>query len=335
MKRKAGRASLIIFSILLLNIAIVFNVHAVQLINADTEKNVIIVDITGEGDYSSIQDAINNAQKGSKIYIKKGEYCEIIYIRKQIELVGEDKDLTLINPISETNKFAMYVGTENVIIKNLSIKNRGPGQYSSAIRITASNTEIFNCNIIDTPIGIAIWTSRNIIKNCYFSGCKDEGIALLGSSYSDCSNNKIKNCIFEKNCDGIELQYSSRNIIDNCKFYDNTHSGIDAIASSNNENIISNCKIYNNDVYGIYLASSSHNQIIDNIISNNKDGNIVMNKNSQNNEIKNTVYSEVDNEEEKELDSHIRLNSLMIIFLQRFSRLKSLLSSTFNLYLHF
>jgi len=330
MKRKAGRASLILFSILLLNIAIIFNAHAVELINSDTEKNVIVVDINGEGDYSSIQDAINNEQKGSLIYIKKGEYCEIIDIRKQIELIGEDKELTLINPISETNKYAIYVGTENVIIKDLSIKNRGPGQYSSAIRITASNTEIYNCNLIDTPVGISIWTSDNIIENCYFSGCRDEGIALLGTSYSDCSNNKIKNCIFEKNCDGIELQFSSKNIIDNCEFYYNTHSGIDAIASSNDENIISNCEIYNNDVYGIYLTSSSYNQITDCIISNNKDGNIVMNKNSHNNEIKNIVYSEVDNEEDKEVDSHIRLNPFIIIFLQRFSRLKYMLSSTFN-----
>jgi len=333
MKRKAGRKYLIIFSILLLNIAIVYNAHAIEFINTDTKKNVIIVDINGEGDYNSIQDAINIAQKGSLIYIKKGEYCEIIDIRKQIELIGEDKDLTLINPISEINKFAIYVGTENVIIKNLSIKNSGPGQYSSAIRITSSNTEIFNCNLINTPIGISIWTSDNIIENCYFSGCKDEGIALLGTSYSDCINNEITNCIFEKNCDGIELQYSSRNIIDNCLFYDNTHSGIDAIASSNNENIISNCEIYNNEVYGIYLASSSHNQIKDCIISNNKDGNIVMNENSHSNEIKNIVYSEVENEEEKGVDSLIRLNPFYKIFLQRFSRLISMLRS--NFYLHF
>jgi parallel beta-helix repeat protein len=335
MKRKAGKASQLLFTILLIDILIVFNVQAVQLVNKVNEKNVIIVDINGKGDYFSIQDAINNAQKGSKIYITKGEYREILDIRKQIELIGEDKDLTLINPFSKTNKFAIHIGAENVKIKDLSIKNRGPGLYSSAIRITASNTEIYDCNIIDTPVGIAIWTSDNIIENCYFKGCKDEGIALIGTSYSDCINNEITNCIFEKNCDGIELQYSSRNIIDNCEFYDNTHSGIDAIASSNNENIITNCEIYNNDVYGIYLASSSHNQIKDCIISNNKDGNIVINKNSHSNEIKNIVYSEVVNEEEKEVDSHSRLNPFSIIFLQRFSRLISMLRSNFNFYLHF
>ena len=103
MNWKAGKASLLLFTLLFLDIFIVFNVQGVQLVNTVTEKNVIIVDIKGKGDYSSIQEAINDAQKGSKIYITKGEYCEILDIRKQIELIGEDKDLTLINPISKTN----------------------------------------------------------------------------------------------------------------------------------------------------------------------------------------------------------------------------------------
>jgi parallel beta-helix repeat protein len=335
MKRRERIVSLALFTIILLNFTIVLNTQAEQILIADSENYQIIVDINGEGDYDSIQDAINNAQAGSKIYIKKGEYPEIINIRKQIELIGEDRDLTLISPISETNKFAIFLGAENSIIRDLSIKNRGPGLYASAVRITASNTEIYNCNILDTPVGIAIWTSNNIIDNCYFSGCKDEGIALLGTSYSDCSNNKITNCIFEKNCDGIELQYSSRNTIENCEFYNNTHSGIDAIASSNDKNIISNCEIYNNDAYGIYLASSSNNQIIDCIISDNKDGNIVMKKNSHNNEIINTESNKIENKENKEDDSTRQLNPFMIIFLQRFSRLKSILNSTFNLNLRF
>jgi len=127
--------------------------------------------------------------------------------------------------------------------------------------------------------------SDNIIDNCNFWRCKDEAIALIGSTYSDCNNNKITNCVFRENCDGIELQYSSSNTISDCEFYDNTHTGIDAIASSNNNNIISDCKIYKNEVHGIYFSASSNNQIIDCSISDNEDGNVVNNKGSINNQI--------------------------------------------------
>jgi parallel beta-helix repeat protein len=332
MKRAIRIVSLTLLTAILLNLTVVMNVQAEQITLTNNEKNTIIVDINEDGDYKSIQEAINNAQPGSKIYIKKGEYCEIINIKKQIELIGEDKEHTLINPVSESNKFAINLGAPNAKIRDLSIKNRGPGLYTSGVRITASSTEIDNCKIYDTPVGIAIWTSDNIIKDCYFKGCKDEGIALLGTSYSDCNNNKIINSVFQENCDGIELQYSSRNTIDNCEFYDNTHSGIDAIASSNDENIISNCEIYNNEAQGVYLASSSDNQIIDCLISDNKNGNVVMSKNSYNNEI---TYTDSNNIDDEEVYSTGQLNAYMKIFLKKFSRLRSILSSAFDLNLRF
>lgn len=254
----------------------------------DNSESYIIVNQTGAGHFTTIQSAINNVLEGSTILIKSGIYSEIIEIKKKITIIGEDKLNTVINPISKENKYAIKLGAPEATIKNLSITNRAPGIYTTGVHISASGTQVLNCDIYDMPIGIAIWTSNNNINNCNFWGCEDEGIALLGSSYSDCNNNKITNCIFYDNCDGVELQHSSNNIISDCKFYDNTHTGIDAIASSNNENIISNCEIYNNKVNGIYLSSSSDNQIIDCSLSNNRDGDIMNTGSSYNNEIINS-----------------------------------------------
>jgi parallel beta-helix repeat protein len=295
MKRRIKITIISIIIFLLIGLTIVTSIQAIQIANSNEEKNVIVVDINGRGDYRSIQNAINNAESGSTIFVKAGEYKEIITLKKPISLLGEDKDSTLINPISEKNKFAICLGASGIKIQNFGIKNGAPGLYASAIRITSSNIEIQNCNIFDTPVGIIIWTSNNIIDNCVFWGCEDEGIALIGTSYSDCKNNKIKNCIFRDNCDGVELQYSSKNIISNCDFYDNNHTGIDAIASSNNENIITNCRIYNNKVNGIYFSSSSDNEVNDCLIYENDNGNIVSNGDSINNQISSNGYSEPEN----------------------------------------
>ena len=290
------------------------NAQAEQTVLTNNGGQIIIVDQNGEGDYRTIQDAVNNAQIGSTVYVKKGEYVEIIDIKKRINLVGEDKDSTLINPISEKNKYAICLGAPGVTISHLSIKNGAPGLYSSGVRITSSGTEIRDCNIYDTPVGIVIWTSNNIVDNCNFWGCKDEGIALIGTEYSDCNNNEITNCVFRENCDGIELQYSSNNIITNCDFYDNTHTGIDAIASSNNENIISKCRIYNNEVHGIYLSSSSENQIEDCFIYDNDDGNIVLNECPDDNH----MTSNFDSSSE---GGRLTIRDLFHYFLSRSSRL--------------
>ena len=227
----------------------------------DDSADKIIVDKNDDTHYKSIQKAIDHAQSGSTIYVKEGEYSEIVNINKKIHLIGEGRDKTLINPESQKNKYAVGIRAAGVKLSGFGITNKGPGLYTTGIRICSSQTEIEDCNIFDTPVGIAIWSSENTISNCEFWGCKDEGIVFLGSSSNECNNNVVTNCTFYDNCDGIELQYSSNNTISHCEFYDNTHAGIDAIGSSNNNNIISNCDIYDNEVFGIYISRSSGNQI--------------------------------------------------------------------------
>ena len=289
MRRKALGTVVLLVILIFAEINIIATIHAENIPLENNLKQSIIVSKNGDGDYTTIQEAVDNAPEGSIVYVKKGSYSEIINIKKELSLIGEDKANTVINPISEKNKYAICLGAPGSIIKNFSITNGASGLYTTGIRISALKTEIYNCNIYDTPVGIASWNSDGIINNCTFWGCEDEGIALIGNSLSNCNRNQITNCIFYENCDGIELQYSSNNTISDCEFYENTHTGIDAIASSNNNNTISNCKIYNNEVHGIYLSASSDNKILDCSISKNNDGNIIMNEYSRNNEIKTSV----------------------------------------------
>jgi len=304
MSGRIKKTMITIAVLIILQISFVFLVKS-DTINQTKDISLIVVDKNGNGEYTSIQEAINNANPGSTIYVKNGEYPEIIQIKKTIQLVGEDKDNTLINPISEENKYAIYAGAPNIKIKNIGITNGAPGLYSQGIKISSKNIEIDNCKIFNTKVGIAIWTNENKIYNSVFYGCKDEGIALLGSSKNPCNNNLISDCIFYNNCDGIELQYSSYNKILNCKFYNNTHTGIDAIASDNNENVISNCEILNNRVNGIYLSSSDNNKIIDCNIKDNTYGDIIINKYSENNEI-------IQNEKSEEKTQDISKTGLII-----------------------
>jgi len=322
MKRALRPTALLLIIVLILNLFVIINIGAISI----AQPNIISVDINKKEAYSSIQEAINNAEEGSTIHIKSGIYTEVLNIKKKITLLGENKEKTIINPISEKNKYGIRLGSPDIIIKNLTISNGGPGLYTTGIKVVASNVRVEDCNIFDTPVGIVIFTSNNTIKNCEFWGCRDEGIALIGTPYSECHRNEIINCKFYNNCDGIELQYSSENLIINCEFFDNTHSGIDAISSSNDRNQIINCKIYNNEVHGIYLHSSSYNIINNCMISNNKDGDIVEVKNSINNEITNTFDEQVENNIRQTLINFLRF------FQQRYTKARIIIESIFYTY---
>jgi nitrous oxidase accessory protein len=294
MQRKSREAIAIITILLISQLLFTTTIQSEKITVKKSNPQEIIVDINGTGHYTTIQDALDNSEENQIIYVKKGTYPEILNIRQTVKIVGEEN--TVINPISEKNKYAIRLGAPNIYIKNLIVTNGAPGLYTTALRISSSNNTIKNSVFSDCPIGILVWTSNNKIENCTFKNSQDEGIALLGSKFSKCENNTIKNCVFSNNCDGIELQYSSYNKIIKCEFFENTHSGIDAIAESNNNNLITECKIYNNTVHGIYLSSSSNNTIEKSQIYENKDGNIYLYGASIDNNIKNdNIFTKSEN----------------------------------------
>ena len=298
MKGKIRSVAIYLTFILLMTL---FQMETLASTNTITKENInktIFVNQEGTGDFNTISEALTYAKSGDTIIIQNGTYPEILNIKNNVDIRGEYKFKTIINPISEKNKYAIRLGAEGASLQNLVIKNDAPGLYTTGIKITYEYSLVKDCIIYDTPVGIAIWTSFNKIINCTFYGCDDEGIALLGSDYSNCDNNLISKCVFYYNCDGIELQHSMKNIIADCEFFNNTHTGIDAISSKNNNNIIKSCKITNNKVHGIYFSSSSNNSIIDCEIMNNKDGNLINSRNSDSNII---IFSEISYENENNL----------------------------------
>ena len=212
-------------------------------------------------DITSLQDAINQATPEATIQLPAGTFNEILTIDKPLHLKGQGATQTILCPTSPANGYAVRIIAEGVTLSDLAISNLGPGLYTTAVKISAANTTIHNCTFHDTPIGIAVWRSYNTISGCQFRGCGDEGIVLFGTSTTPCTNTKITSCVFSENCDGIELQYATYNLITSCSFIQNSHAGIDAIASNNNNNIISYCTFINNQAFGLYLTRSSHNVI--------------------------------------------------------------------------
>jgi parallel beta-helix repeat protein len=210
---------------------------------------------------TSLQEMINHAEPGATILLPSGTYTEVLIINKPIHIIGEETTPTILNPTSSTNGYAIQITAEGVTLSNLDIMNQATGLYTTGVKISASNTTIENCSFHDTPIGIAIWSAHNTISHCVFQGCDDEGIVLLGTSTPACTDNTIISCLFSENCDGIELQYATHNQINSCGFIRNTHAGIDAIESNNDNNIISECTFTDNGVFGLYLARSSQNLI--------------------------------------------------------------------------
>lgn len=262
----------------------------------ETNRSIIIyVDDDGGADYTNIQDAINSVIDGDTIFVYNGIYYENIILNKSINLIGENKETTIIN--GNSVKDVITVSSENIIIKDFSIQNSGNSGRDAGIEIRSNHTTITNNIFYNNTVGIYAYCSNynNFSENIFILN-NDYGVFL---HYSD--NNKISRNNFTQNRWGLYLIYSNLNSILNNSIYNNSHNGIWISRISNNNTIYQNI-IKSNDKFGLYIYRSNNNNISMNEISSNLIGVHIFwsydNKILKNNFIKNTrdaTFIESDN----------------------------------------
>jgi parallel beta-helix repeat protein len=216
-----------------------------------SEGNILFVGGNGPGNYSIIQDAINDATDGDTVFVYSysSPYDECLEINRRISLIGEDKDSTII--IGDCIETIVSVGASQVTISGFTIKRNESKKYPYyGIYIERSGSTICGNIISDVETGMAVGSDRNVITDNDFFNC---GIYATTSQYS--------NTIENNNVNGKPLIY--RNKIYNEKI---TCAGqiilLDCINITIENTNISN--VY----YGIYLKTSKYCKIVGNTITN-------------------------------------------------------------------
>lgn len=203
---------------------------------------------------STIQTAINNANPGDTIVITGKEYvhCHFI-INKKLTIISEVSTVMSPCPSNTDGSGAhgiFYIGPEGsgTIIKGFVLNNDVGRSNDYGIYIKgASNVEIINCTINQTPSG---------------SGIKVQ----------DAQNTKIANSIIKESNIGINLINSIKTSILNNAITNNSLYGIHIAENNQNTTIDFNNITYNKG-FGISAISANYIYITNNFIAyNQKDG---------------------------------------------------------------
>ena len=214
--------------------------------------NTLYVGGTEEGNYTHIQDAIDNATEGNTVFVydDSSPYNEYLLIDKSINLVGEIKWRTIIKGDDEIEQHIIRITADGVNINGFTIQDCAfLGEFYGGIMVYSDNNSIYGNILTNNPRNL--WfksSSNNKIYNNIISKSKRDGpgIKLAGGR-----NNEIFNNIISEVGIGIDILESSSNSIYKNNISKTIWDGI--------------------HLYGI-PQSGCYNRIYNNIITNAKTG---------------------------------------------------------------
>lgn len=154
----------------------------------------IVVDQNGNGDFKTIQEAINAAKafpsQRITIFIKDGVYHEKVKVHAwnpSISLIGESKEKTIISyddyfkkiDLGRNSTFYTYtlmVEGNDFFCKNITVKNTsGPVGQAVALHLNANRVMFTNCSFLGNQD--TVYTSgegfKNYFKDCFIEGTTD------------------------------------------------------------------------------------------------------------------------------------------------------------------
>jgi len=211
--------------------------------------NTLYVGGNGTGNYSKIQNAIDNAIDGDTVFVldDSSPYYENVVINKSINLFGENTYSTVIDGMHAA--YVIEIETDDVYIRGFTIKNSTWGPVSDDAGIYAFFHEGFE--------GKYIRIEQNIITGNKF------GIYLVRPDSCIISNNTITS----NSAHGLQLLIGNNITIFGNEAIDNDANGINCIHIDNSTisyNIATGNGVGGGGGHGIVIQSQNFNTLMSN-----------------------------------------------------------------------
>lgn len=218
--------------------------------------NWLYVGGSGPGNYTRIQDAIDNASDEDTVYVYKGTYFENVVVDRSINLIGEEKTTTIIDSINAGfPDFCITIEANNVTVTGLTIRN----SKFTGIYISSDYNIISDNIVVDNSQGIAIigeFGGNIISHNLILNNNKSGGLIVFGRN-----NNISENIVSQSGWYGMYLNNVEYSNISNNIISENENGVYTGITFYN---IFYRNNISNNKRLGVEIFCTSFDRFIQN-----------------------------------------------------------------------
>ncbi|HEY9691297.1 MAG TPA: right-handed parallel beta-helix repeat-containing protein [Oculatellaceae cyanobacterium] len=240
-------------------------------------KQTIIVSSTGEGYYTTIGEAIKNAQPDSCILVRSGLYQEGLIIDKQLEIIGDGLVADIV--IESTDSSCIIMGTDYAVVRGLTLRGCREVRYEFyAVDIPQGRLVLEDCDITSNSlscIGIHGATANPLIRRCQIHDGKADGVWVYENGQGT-----VEDCdIFANTYSGVRIRKGSNPIIRRCQIHDNGSTGV--LFSENGQGTVEDCDIFANAKVGVAIREGANPIIRRCQIHDGKENGIIVSENGQ------------------------------------------------------
>ncbi|MEG5257706.1 pectinesterase family protein, partial [Microcoleus sp. A2-D3] len=188
--------------------------------SAASKTQEFVVSQQGQGDYTTINEALKNAVSGMKIYVHPGLYQESLIIDKSVEIIGSIEAGSVTVESSDSNCILMQ--TDSALVRGLTLITTGK-YYAVDIRkgeLIIEDSDITSANY--SVVVICGPDANSVIRRCQIHDGIWNGIFI-----SDHGKATVEDCnIYDNGSLGIGVGLGGKLIVRRCRIHGNEGEAI-------------------------------------------------------------------------------------------------------------
>lgn len=245
-----------------------------KVVVSKTEPPTRVVDPLHRGDYTTITAAIQAANAGDRILVRRGLYEEGLVIDKPLEIIGDASPGDVV--IRAAGKSVVLFKTSMGRIANVTLRQTGGGR-GHGIDIAQGRFEVEDCDITSESLAcVAVHGGADPrLRRNRVHGGKASGVLVYENGQGTFEDNDIFNNAFA----GVEVKTGGNPTLRLSRIHDGKQSGV--FVNENGQGTFEDNDIFSNSLAGVEVKTGGNPTLRRNRIHDGKKSGVYVQENGQ------------------------------------------------------
>jgi nitrous oxidase accessory protein NosD len=217
----------------------------------------IVISPHGDGDFTSVNEALKMATHGARLLVRPGLYREGFVLDKKVEILGDGKREEII--IAGTEASCILMGTDEAKVSGLTLREEAgsseAGDGFFAVDVPRGRLTLDDCDITSNSlscVGVHNKLTDVHIRRCRIHTGSDSGVYLFDEARArleDCDIDSHRNV-------GVAITRGASIIISRCQVHHGSDAGI--VAWDGGGGSVEGCEIFGNVKAGVGISEQGN-----------------------------------------------------------------------------